>query len=327
MTSRRRLTALTIALIGALTLGMSACSAPEENDDASGSVAPVTINTSAGSVTIDSIPKRIVAIGDQWTDAVAAFGVTPAAYGTTAQMQGGAVSPWVKDKLGSAKQINLSGDRVSQIAAADPDLILLPGFGVESAEIDKLKAIAPTIPSITGAQIDPWQDQITLLGTILRQKDKATEIIDGVQGQVAALKKANPGLAGKTFTFAYLYSADQIQVFGDPKDGAATLFADLGLTIPQRLQTVAAQQKLPRFPISTENIPELNSDLLVIAASSPQLAGTLKDLPGYGQLDSVKRNAVAQLDLTAITALNLPSALSIPYALDKLKPALSAAAG
>ncbi|GGF09851.1 ABC transporter substrate-binding protein [Williamsia phyllosphaerae] len=313
------------AVVALFVLGLAACSSPDEGDDASGSVAPVTVNTSAGSVTLDRVPERIAAIGDQWTDAVLSFGVTPAAYGTTTEQQIGRQSPWTEGKLGDAKKISLTGDRVSQIAAAKPDLILLPGFGVESAEIDKLKQIAPTIPSITGQQIDPWQDQVQLLGAVLREPDKATEIVNGVQSKIDKIKQDNPGLAGKTFAFAYMFSADQIQVLGDPKDGATSLFADLGLTVPQRLQDIAAQQKLPRFPISTENVPQLDSDLLVIAAGTPQLAAQLKTLPGYAQLTAVRANAVAQMDLTSITALNLPSPLSIPYVLDQLTPAVQAA--
>ncbi len=319
----RVIAAVVVALF---VLGLAACSSPDEGDDASGSVAPVTVNTSAGSVTLDRVPERIAAVGDQWTDAVLSFGVTPAAYGTTTEQQTGEQSPWTAGKLDDAKKISLTGDRVSQIAAAKPDLILLPGFGVESTEIEKLKQIAPTIPSITGQQIDPWQDQVQLLGVVLRQPDKATEIVNDVQGRIDTIKQANPGLAGKTFTFAYMFSADQIQVFGDPRDGAATLFSDLGLTIPRRLQDIATQQKLPRFPISTENVPQLDSDLLVIAAGTPQLAKQLKTLPGYAQLASVRENAVAELDLTSISALNLPSPLSVPYVLDQLTPAVQAAA-
>ncbi|WP_188587646.1 ABC transporter substrate-binding protein [Gordonia jinhuaensis] len=321
-----RVVSLSVALLVTAVVVMFAAACSSADDSSDSTVAPVVVNTSSGSVEIKNIPKRVVTLGSQWTDVMLALGVTPVAYVDNVEMQTKSPAPWVGDKLKDAQSIDPGGDLVAQVAKANPDLILAPGFGAEPDTLTKLKQLAPTIPSITGAQVDPWEDMVTLGGTIMRTPDKAKSVIAGVNDKVDGVKKANPGLAGKTFTLAYMYSADQIQVFGDPTDGAAALFTRLGMRIPDNLVATAKKQNQPRFPVSVENVPQLNSDLLAITAQTDDLKAKLQALPGYKNLDSVRKGAVAFLSVAEITGLNLPSPLSIPYVLDKVTPALEKAA-
>ena len=39
-----------------------------------------------------------------------------------------------------------------------------------------------SIPGVTGKQVDPWADLVTLFGTITGRSDEATKIIDSVNG-------------------------------------------------------------------------------------------------------------------------------------------------
>jgi iron complex transport system substrate-binding protein len=51
------------------------------------------------------------------------------------------------------------------------------------------------------------------------------------------------------------------------------------------------------------------------------------DIPGYAALPAVADGSVALLDLAAVTGLNTPTPLSIPYSIERVRPALEAAAG
>ena len=78
-----------------------------------------------------------------------------------------------------------------------------------------------------------------------------------------------------------------------------------------------------RVNLSLERIDELDADILFVLTN-----GTDPDeIPGYANLPAVKSGAVAVMTLAAVSGLNTPSPLSIPYSLDAIRPALEAAAG
>ncbi|GAA4665199.1 ABC transporter substrate-binding protein [Gordonia humi] len=320
MTRLKSVVVLTMLVVVALVVG--ACSSDDDS-----SSAPVQINLPDGrTVTVPETPQRIVTLGGQWTDVALSFGVTPVGYYDAQELQTKTKSPWFGNKLDDSVLIDPNADVVGAVAKLKPDLILAPGFAAMAEGFDKLQKMAPTIDKISGQDVDPWQDMVTLMGTILHQPDKAKEIIAGVDGKIGALAAEFPGLKGKTYSFAYLYGSDQISVLGDQNDGAAKLFSQLGLTMSPTAAKKSKETGQPRFQVSTENIDLLDGDLLVAASQTPKLQERVEGLPGYKGLPSVKSGAVAMLSTLAITGLNEPSPNSIPYALDKMKPALKAAA-
>ena len=313
-----------LAGVLAIALTLTACSPPAEEENAGG---PIQVNTAQGPVTVEGKPKRIVTLGAQWIDTALAFGVKPVAYLDNIQLLTGSPSPWTADKLDGSTALDPE-NLVAEIAKADPDLILAEGYMPTSQpeNFKKIKDIAPTIPGVSGKQVDPWQDLVKLMGTLLRDDAKAQKITDDVNGKIADLKKSLPGLAGKTYAMAYMYSADQIQVMADPNDGAAYLFNELGMKVAPKLLSQFQKTKNPRFPISTENIPMLDADVLIITANTPALKKALAKLPGYSDLKSVRSGAVANMSLADISGINQPTPLAIPYLLDKLEPAFAKAA-
>ena len=320
----KRLRGLFVALmVGILAVVGAGCSSPDEEKKGG----EVQINLPDGrQVTIDGAPKRIVTLGGQWTDVALSFGVTPVGYFDALQAQTKQLPPWYGDKLKDSTVIDPNGDVVGAVAKLEPDLILAPGFASMAGNFEAMAKLAPTIDKISGQQIDPWQDMVTLMGTILHQPDKAKQIIADVDAKIGDIRKEFPGLNGKTYAFAYMYGPDQISAFGDASDGAGKLFSSLGLKVAPRLAQQSAKTKEPRFSISAENIPWLNADLLVMAAQSPELRKRLEGLPGYRNLKAVRSGAVAMLSPAQIAGLNEPSPNSIPYAFEQMKPALSAAA-
>ncbi|WP_018180245.1 ABC transporter substrate-binding protein [Jongsikchunia kroppenstedtii] len=308
-----------VAVVGLVGVGCSS----KAND----SSAPVQINLPDGrQVSVPETPKNIVTLGGQWTDVALSFGVTPVGYYDAIRLQTGTAPPWFGDKLKNSTLVDPNKDVVGAVAKLKPDLILAPGFASMAGGFDALSKLAPTIDKISGEQVDPWQDMVTLMGTILHQPEKAKEIINGVNEKINGIVAKYPGLKDKTYAFAYLYGADQISVLGDESDGAAKLFSSLGLRMAPRLVQQAKESGQPRFQVSTENVGLLNADLLVVAAQTPKLQQRVEGLPGYQGLTAVKNHAVSMMSTTQITGLNEPSPNSIPYAFDQMMPALAAAA-
>ncbi|MFZ2509964.1 MAG: ABC transporter substrate-binding protein [Gordonia sp. (in: high G+C Gram-positive bacteria)] len=319
----RRATA-SVALLLSVMLAVSACSAP---DEAGGDGGPVQVNTPQGPVTIEHTPKRIVTLGAQWTDTALAFGVTPVAYLDQAAMLGGTPAPWVGVKLERSTPLAMD-NLVAEIAKAKPDLILAEGFmaTAQPETFAKIRELAPTIPGVSGQQVDKWADLVTLFGTVTHRTGLAKEIIDRVNGKISQVKADLPGLKGKAYALAYMFSSDQIQVMADPNDAAGLLFTELGMKVAPKIAAAYAAQRQPRFPISTENVPLLESDFLAITAQTDALRTELRKLPGYANLSAVRDGAVANLSVAEITGLNQPSPLSIPYLLDQMRPELERAA-
>ncbi|MCX5045240.1 ABC transporter substrate-binding protein [Aldersonia sp. NBC_00410] len=252
--SRHRRTA------GDLAIGVAGCGSDDDSDDASGGGTTVVITHNLGTTEFDATPERVVALGDQWLDAAESLGVEPVGYAAAASvLTGGKPAPWEPASLADATVINVGGDIVEQIAALNPDLILVPNFLIDQPKYDKLSQLAPTVGALTPAQVDPWDKQVQTLGMIL-----PPEVVAAAGGQ-------------------------------------------------------------GRMGVSPERVGELNSQFLV-TSTMPGMEGAYEKLPGYGELPSVQNGSVTNLDIMAVTGLNTPTPLSVPYVLNLLEPGLVKAA-
>ncbi|MFD6160250.1 ABC transporter substrate-binding protein [Nocardia sp. NPDC060256] len=306
-----------------LAVGLLLTSAACGSDDSSGGGSgDVTITHSMGQTSVTGTPKRIVTLGNQWLDATLALGVTPVGYADNVSQGAKSKVPWVPDSLNDAKVLKMGADVVEQIAALEPDLILVPGFMVDKAMYEKLAKLAPTIGPVTpNAQIDQWSDQLVTLGKVLHKEAEADKLVANVNGRIDEVAHRYPGLRGKTFLTCMLTGPAQLMVLADPKDGSAALFNRLGMAIPAKIAAEAPTGG--RLALSPERLGDLTSDLLVCGAI-PAFEEKFKRLPGYDELPSVRNNGIAFVDVTTISAINIPTPLSVPYVLEKLDPTLAA---
>ncbi|MFG1794457.1 ABC transporter substrate-binding protein [Nocardia sp. NPDC049149] len=309
-------------LAGALALGVTACGS--SSDDAGSSDQSVVIKHARGETTISGTPKKIVTLGNQWLDATLALGVTPVGYLDNVAILAKNTPPWEPESLKSAKTLSAVGNVAEQVAALEPDLILVDAFVAgQGNTYDDLSKLAPTVPGLSKETVNPWQDQVTALGKVLHKQDAATAVIANVDKKIQAIATANPGLKGKTFASTWLGGPTQLMVLTDPNDGSAKLFTQLGMGIPKNLTELPSTGG--RLALSPERADQLTADLL-LAGYSPGLEDAYKQLPGYNDLPAVKKGSVVFLTTLEITAINQPTALSTTYILDKLTPAFAAAA-
>lgn len=318
---------LIAALLGAAawTTPVAASAPPTDGTAADATAAdsftPVTIEHRYGSTEISERPERIVSLDGQWTDTLVALGALPVGY-VADTYYGGDVYPWLGDSLADSARLEFT-DSISyeQVAALEPDLIVISWRAEDEGIYDSLAAIAPTITSLSDAVVDPWQDITTAAGQILGEDEHAAQLIDEVEQQIAGVATELPGLAGKTFAFANYLPGDQIYVLTDPADGAIAFFLALGLELPESLVGGEAPAG-GRYEISFEQISLLDSDVLIMLTNGADTS----DITGFDQLPAVEDDAYILLDYAGATALNVPSALSLPYGIDAVMPALEAAA-
>ncbi|WP_067695798.1 ABC transporter substrate-binding protein [Nocardia jejuensis] len=319
---RGRTRLVTAVMAGALTLGLVACGS--DSDEAAGSGEPVTITHTQGQTTINGTPKRIVALGNQWLDTAQSLGVTPVGYVDNVAILSKTQPPWEPESLKSAKSLDTTGNLAEQVAALNPDLILVDTFIADAKTYGDMSKIAPTVPGLNKATVTPWSDQVRALGKILHATDKADKVIADLDARIDGIAQRNPGLKGKTFLSTWLGGPSQLMVLTDPNDGSSQVFTQLGMTIPKHL-TEQSGSSGGRLSLSPERVDELDSDFL-IAGYSPGQDEKYRQLPGYADLPAVKKNAVAFLTVLDITAINQPTPLALPYILDKIEPTLANAA-
>jgi iron complex transport system substrate-binding protein len=315
------LVAVTLAACGDDDGGAADTTAPA----ADGAVYPVTVEHAHGTTTLEARPERIVSLNVQWTDAVLALGVEPVAYVLDAAVGETAPYPWHADRLEGVTRVDMDGTiPFERIAALQPDLILVTYLAEEAAAFDTLADIAPTIGLLGDLQVDPWQDQVEVLGDVLGEPARAEAAIAEVDGEIAALADGLPGLRGKTYVAANYVAGDGIYVVADPEDGASRLFYGLGMEIDPEILALD-EGAVGRVQLSLEQAGLLDADLLGILTNGDDPAA----LPGWDQLPSVRQGSVVDFELADVVGLNTPTPLSIPHVIELLRPALEvvAAAG
>lgn len=310
-------------VLGVVLVAVTAGCGPsgaKESDAAQALDSPVKIAHKFGSTTVKAVPERVVTIDMQWTDVMLSMGKKPVGHSVDKLMPKSGV-PW-QELPKSAKPLSLDdGVPVEKIAALKPDLIVGTFSITDKATYDQLSAVAPTIPALDSKQVTPWQDLVRTAGKVLDKPAKAKQVIESVDAKVEATAKDLPGLEGKTFALAQYIVGDSMYIVADEKDGSSVLFQQLGMTLYPPVVKEGKKAKQARVNVGTERADLLRADMLAFLVNGGDRSD-LADIPGFDKLPGT----VAVLDYPTVVGLNTPTPLSIPYALDELRPYLRKAA-
>ena len=280
---------------------------------------PVTIEHRYGETTLEETPERIVSLDTQWTDVLTALDGRVVGAGVFVEA-GGEPYPW--QDLGDDVELIPATDAIpyEAVAGLDPDLIVITYGAVEEADYEQLSEIAPTIPLLGDADVDPWEDIAVAAGEILGVPEAAAELVTEAEQRAADLGDELPGLEGKSIAFANYVPGDALYVLTDENDGANVFFSQLGLEIDPEL--VEQSGDTGRLELSLENVDQLDAEVLLLLAHDADPA----DITGYDQLPAVQTGSAMVVDMATAVALNTPTPLSLPYALEQIRPTLEASA-
>lgn len=335
----RRHLALPLALLASLLFVLAGCGSGSDDETADGgSVAstkadagafPVTIENKFGKTTIEKEPKRVVVAGYREQDALLALGVVPVATTEWYGKHPGAIFPWAKDALGSAKLPTVlqatDGYEIEKIAAQRPDVILAVYSGLKKQEYDALSKIAPVVAQPKGL-VDygtSWQQETLLTGQAVGRNEQAKKLVAETEKLVADAAAKHPEFKGQTAANVTDYQG--VYVYG-PDDVRSRMLVDLGFTYPKELENA--------FPddfggqLSDEKIDALDVGALIWFADGDRNIEKLKKEPVYAKLGVRKEGRDIFIPATdrVYEATSFPSVLSMPTLLKELVPRLAAAA-
>lgn len=325
-------TLLLAALVGASLL--TACSSTSESvepADAAPSSAstdglaepgafPATVAHAYGETVIDAEPERIVTIGWSGQDAVLALGKVPVA---VERFTGSGIVddilPWNTELFaGTTPELLTSNPDVpfEQIMALEPDVILAVYSGISETDYTRLSEIAPTVAFPGNAWETSWQDQTTIMGAALGQPARADELVEGISEQLAATKAANPGLEGKTITYAMSGDADVI-VFC-PSDPRIEMLVAIGLEPSAGTLAACGDGSESSVTVAAELVSSLDADAFILIDVEDTTLDRLLQNQLFAALPSVADGRIVQvLGMDYAMATSAPTVLSIPYALEE----------
>jgi iron complex transport system substrate-binding protein len=318
---RRVLAAAGAVVAASLVLAGCASGSGSSTDSASSGSSdaafPVSITTGLGTTTIESAPKRVVALG--WGDAETALelGVQPVGASDWLAFGGDGVGPWLKgayDK--SPKIIQTLEPSYEDILKLNPDLILDVKSSGDKERYDKLSAIAPTlaIPKGGANYLASTEQQTTMIAKALGKESEGKKLLSGLDDAYAAARKAHPDFAGKTAVVG-AYSSEGFGAYAST-DSRSTFMRNLGFEIPKAIDQQAGKEF--SVHLSDENLDLLDADLTLILpiyvdaseASSNKL---------FQKVPSVEAgHSIVFDDKDVSSAFSMGTTAAIEWALDKL---------
>lgn len=284
---------------------------------------PLTLESPFGDTVLEERPERIAIVTASTvdTDALIALGGTPVFAPSTVER-----NPWLPaDVVGNVEKLweSEAGAEVSaeSVAAAKPDLIvnLYAYDTVDQARFDQLSAIAPVL--YAPADELTWQEITQTLGDTIDLGKTATDVVAGVEKQIAEVKAAHPEFEGKTAAHVIVYEQEWGANYSSyPGSDAARLFERLGFTLPE-----AAARFTDDGTVSDELISLIDADFLLISTFEDGTADYFLDSPLFRKVPAVAdgRAVINPGDQDSginsfAWGLNVQSAVSIPWLVDQL---------
>lgn len=315
------------------TGGASPADPSSAGASAGGTSYPLTLTTPYGTTTLEAKPERVAVVGPVGDlDNVMVLGVVPV---LAPKFQ--TSWPWLDDaavakieKTYEADQSNGGSLPFETVAASNPDVIIaITDTGLED-NYDKLAKIAPVVAlpdKPTSNEVD-WEAALRLIGSALDRNAEAEQQITTTRELITTTAAANPAFAGQSITFAVSYGADGISYFNYGGSPAEKLLTGLGFAPG----TSAAKFTADNFMVPAENLPLLDSDVLLVnfnTGADGQQA--LESSKLFQQLEVVKNGHYLGLLPTEPGASPLawslarPSALNLQWSIGELTPKLAEA--
>lgn len=314
------------AAAGAATVGLAACGSGGNSPAAAPAGAagfPVTVTGKEGTATISAPPERVVALGFQRdAETAAALGVTPIAMTASVVFPSG-LAPWVEAVRMDRKPELLNtanGIPFEKIAALQPDVILATDSYELTDAYDRLAQIAPTVSYTEGPDSDTWQQRVELISRALGRDEQAKQLLADTQNKINQAITDNPAFGGKTFSFSYVADGVLQALVGD--DASVTFLEQLGLKISPKVAALPESEP-GRATISPENLGVLEAEAMIVTAQTDDDRELFESNPLFSQLNAVKNGNYVLIPFPVSVATAFPSPLSIPYALDRIVPAVA----
>lgn len=280
-----------------------------------------------GKTTIEGQPERVVSLGLTDADPLLALGVEPIAIRPGYGVDG--FGPWAQEAVGDADPTILDPNEidVDKVATLDPDLIVAINSDIDRPMYEKLAKIAPTIARPEGA-VDygvPWEVTTTMIGNAIGEPEAAKEVIEKTKVAINDTLRANSGIDGTTGEVVRADPQGGWIVY-TPVDARGQFMLELGVNLPPKLAKLDDGTSYS-VDLSAEQTNKLEADV-VVAIYSKGERKLFKQSKRFQKLAVTQRGGVVMVPAESLgQALSYTSVLSIPYALERLAPKITAALG
>ena len=293
MTSARSRLARTAALVAAAAVlaacgGTSTGATVDTQEAASDSAFPRTVTHDKGATEIPEKPQRIVALDNSLVEAVVLL-ERPLVGGISSYRDLKGFPPYLGEAVADTEDVGpLETPDLEAVAALEPDLIVSATVRHE-ALYDELSKIAPTVfVKTTGPQ---WRENVTFLGEVLGEEDKATEELAEYREHAKEVGDAVNAAAGNP-TVSVVRFLDGPTRLMQKQSFIGHVLSDAGLARPtsQDVDDFAAE-------IGEEGIRQADADHVFVTSFSGGEASRERFLrnPLWGQLTAVRAGAVTDV--------------------------------
>ncbi len=221
---------------------------------------PVTVTDDAGrTVTIQSVPQRIVSLAPSNTEILFALGLDDRVVGVTKWCD---YPPKVKELVeeGSLAVVDVLPVKPEQIVALNPDLILL----YTTADLENLKDLNIPILVLDPKTIDDIYNDILIVGKATGTYEKAELLVNQMKKKINDIKESVSPL--RKVKVAYMCWLQPIWVAG------GGTFADSAIKIAGGINVFSSDIS-GWGVVSPEAVIEKNPDIIIYTSAGLQVSG------------------------------------------------------
>jgi iron complex transport system substrate-binding protein len=256
-------------------------------------------------------PARVVAGTDgAELAALVALGITPVGFG----QRNDPLRPWLRGEVDGVDTYDLAGGETNfeQLAAWQPDLLLVQRGFAEADTYPRFSAVAPTVVT---SFID-WRTSLRQTADAVARTDDGEALIATTEEQVAAAAGRLQPYAGLRVGFISVFSGGLVYVMND-QSPVGKLLDELGLQpLPAAVAAGAAVDELP-----LEQLGSLDVDALFVQRFEPDLSPYEELAAGdlFQRLPAARAGKVVVLEEDESHASYFDAVLTVPLNLAMLE--------
>jgi iron complex transport system substrate-binding protein len=278
---RRMLT----AAVAATALLLGGCGGG--SDEAGGATPPsgAAYPVTAGGVTLEQRPERIVSLAPSATEMLFAMGAGPQVTAVDDQSNYPADAP--KSELSGFKP------NAEAIAAKNPDLVVVSDdLNKIVDQLGKLKI--PVLVAPAAKTLDDSYAQIDELGQLTGHGAEATALAENMRTQIDKIVKTVPA---RDAALSYYYELDPTLYSATSSTFIGSIFSKFGLkNVADPADADGAKSGYPQ--LSPEALIKANPDLIFLADTNccKQSPATVKARTGWAAITAVQKDQIVALD-------------------------------
>ncbi|MBY0598241.1 iron-hydroxamate ABC transporter substrate-binding protein [Bacillus bingmayongensis] len=286
----------TLGMVTVLSVGLAACNSADKSSGEQKQESKATetkkdekqkITYLGKEYTVPAKVSKIVTASLESMEDAAVLGIKPVGAITV----GGKLPGYLAKDLEGAKSI---GEKMQPnfetLLQLKPDVITSSSkFPPEAAE--KFTKVAPTFP-VSHISTN-WEDNLKLMGELSGKKDKAEKIIKDYKNDAAKAKEEIGDKLKDKKVLVVRLRASNLYLYPEGVYFNPVIYKDLGLTVPEQIKTVKAQEA-----ISLEKLAEINPDYVFLQFEAsenkdkPQVLEELQSNPIWQSMAAAKDKKV-----------------------------------